>query len=905
MVHIFRLKIISVNYMKIVSIIVLLFIVRIDILAQNKIDTKGLRQGKWVEYYQDGKIKSNGYYRDGIKDSKWIFFDSNGHETKKEYYNGIEIKEKDSLSSIFQNIINSLNFTWNIFFGLITLLLGLITLLFGNNIYLRIKQWEKIRFSEKCRLSTFFTSNEIKNAVQYFVPTKCQNIDPAREAEPGNTSAFATKEDLIPFFINNVFKDIGSDDKYYLVLADSGMGKTTFLINLYIQYSKKRFLKKYRIKIIPLGYSFSDDEIDQINSDDHSSTILLLDAFDEDSKAVLNYEIRMMTLLQKTNKFFKVIFTCRTQFFPNQEDEPKETGIQKFGGEGGEYIFHKVYLSPFDDKDIKRYIRNKFSVLHFIKRKKSFKIVKQTSHLTVRPMLLNYIDDIIGESSKYEYQYNIYESLVEKWIKRESEKYRGDKDKFKKDLYRFSCIIALDIYNNRENRGGLFIDNYNIQLFAQQNRISLTDIEMKSRSLLNRDARGNYKFSHKSILEFFLFKEAIENKSFGYNLKYDGFDQLGTFLLEYYTPTMQKYIQSVYINGKNITIQKLNFSQIRNVQKLEINDYSCCSGYRINIINRLEYKSALLTKEKTFNLQILYLFINLQKLSIRNVQVIKFINLNFLKNIDEIHIESTNCNSITFLKGMNNLKNLYISGTQINDVSALNGIINLESLSIDSNKINDIKILNELKELICLKLYGKNIRYLASIRNLTKLELLIINDTSVSDINALKGLKNLKILKLINNNINNIIPLSYLNQLEKLCLISDNLANISSIGKLQNLKYLKLKSNYINDISILGNLSNLEYLELTGFKTTDISPLGQLTNLRYLFLSKANISDLSPLENLNNLEVLSLIDVEVPDYSPIKNIKNLRKYNINKSVFDLKENITEIPRLTIDIGDVT
>src|SRR5690606_10821603 len=90
-----------------------------------------------------------------------------------------------------------------------------------------------------------------------------------------------------------------------------------------------------KIKYIPLGHKDPIMEINKINDDARYSTILLLDAFDEDSKAVLNYKSRLTEILEATEQFKEIIITCRTQFFPNQLEEPFNTGLMKYGGGKG------------------------------------------------------------------------------------------------------------------------------------------------------------------------------------------------------------------------------------------------------------------------------------------------------------------------------------------------------------------------------------------------------------------------------------------------------------------------------------------------------------------------------------------------------------------------------------------
>ena len=87
--------------------------------------------------------------------------------------------------------------------------------------------------------------------------------------------------------------------------ADSGMGKTTFMINLYIRY-KNAFRSpyappKYDIKLFPLGYPNILEDIEKVKDKEN-------------------------TILSKVHKFREIVMTCRTQFFPSEKEEPDRTG---------------------------------------------------------------------------------------------------------------------------------------------------------------------------------------------------------------------------------------------------------------------------------------------------------------------------------------------------------------------------------------------------------------------------------------------------------------------------------------------------------------------------------------------------------------------------------------------------
>jgi len=371
------------------------------------------------------------------------------------------------------------------------------------------------------RLKPYFTRHEIRGAIDNYIPTQCQNVDPSKQEEPTFVHAFATREKLVPFFIKKVFRE-KKEDKYYLVLADSGMGKTTFMINLFLTYMRKRF-KSYHMALLPLGHPKTDERIDAIGN--KTGTILLLDAFDEDIAAGKDYKSRMDTIIDKTSDFQTVIITSRTQFFPSDPTIPEETGLYKFGGAKGVQKFYRLYVSPFNRKDINRYLRRKYPVYLWFKRRKARAIVDKSPNLMVRPMLLAYIEDLLKRPEPYKHTYEIYEEMVRRWIDRELVKDKGE-------LRKFSEAIALDMYNNRQERGGLFIGGDKIGQFAQEHGIRLEEMEMRSRSLLNRNAEGKYKFAHKSILEYLLSLELLRNPSFRRAFNFDNMEQTRYFYKE-------------------------------------------------------------------------------------------------------------------------------------------------------------------------------------------------------------------------------------------------------------------------------------------------------------------------------------------------------------------------------------
>ena len=121
-------------------------------------------------------------------------------------------------------------------------------------------------------------------------------------------------------------------------------------------------------------------------------------------------------------------------------------------------------------------------------------------------MLLTHIDVLIKEQKEIKYSCQLYEEMIEKWIEREANKV----EKIEKEALRnFSDQLAMDLFLNRKDRGSEKIPKDELSTLAQQWQIPLDDWQLTGRSLLNRDAVGNYKFAHRSIMEYLFVKHFL------------------------------------------------------------------------------------------------------------------------------------------------------------------------------------------------------------------------------------------------------------------------------------------------------------------------------------------------------------------------------------------------------------
>ena len=413
--------------------------------------------------------------------------------------------------------------------------------------------FQKFRaFKTSRSLFPYYTDRQIEETQKKYIRTKCQNIDPANEVSLKQSFAFATREDLLNFFLKKVFKVNENENRFYLILADSGMGKTTFLLSLYMRFNSIFYINfhKKKIKLLPLGESFETTSSNIKSITDPHKTILLLDGFDElptfDNANIKN---KFNEIFELVKDFSTVLISCRTHFFSSENEEPYELNIKKFNTNGnGYHTIKKIYISPFDESDIKKYINKTFPFYEISNKRRAIEAVHKTNDLMARPMLLSYIKDIITLNDTYlTTNFDIYESLIYNWIQREANKYPLDKLlEFKLNLVYFSYAVSDYIYKNYE-RNGLYIPIEEAQKISASYSIDLNEIEIKSRSLLNRNSKGDYKFSHKSIYEFFLAYIGyttrvvnFEKNKIKYNL--ENYDVAKNFIEEIVDSKRQKFL---------------------------------------------------------------------------------------------------------------------------------------------------------------------------------------------------------------------------------------------------------------------------------------------------------------------------------------------------------------------------
>lgn len=338
-----------------------------------------------------------------------------------------------------------------------------------------------------------YTAEDLVEATTNYVEPDLQESDPGAKSEKHIKRHHAFK-----YFEKLTSKP--SRHKYWIVLADTGMGKTAFLLNCYVRFVWKFIsLRKCQLFLFHLGRKNIDSQIAAIEQ--KANTILLLDALDEDTKAVKNHRARLESLSPVLQEFRQVIITCRTQFFGSDEEIPIETADVKLGvvpiTDSKAHKFSKVYLAPFSERQVKRYLRRRFRIWRLKERRMALRIVAKIPDLTARPLILTFIDYLLDSAGEWHYAADIYEELVKHWLIREASHIRPD------DLLKFSEVLAVEIFIHRQSRGSEEVSQEELSdIFAKLRIPPPHQNVYRRRSLLTRTPDGKVRFAHRSLMEY-------------------------------------------------------------------------------------------------------------------------------------------------------------------------------------------------------------------------------------------------------------------------------------------------------------------------------------------------------------------------------------------------------------------
>lgn len=335
-------------------------------------------------------------------------------------------------------------------------------------------------------LTPFYTAEQIKKALSAYVAARF------RYTEGGEIM----RENLISYFVEEVFNKKHFEYNYFMILGQPGMGKTSFFINLFWTYRYQLLKKDFKIKLIALNHFGSLEAIQ--NTPNPHQTVLLLDGLDEDYLAIQNYKARLDELIQHTQKFAKVIISCRTGFLPIELERPTVNKAIAFVGDNSYQLMGKIYIDPFDETDVFTYVKKRLNLLEIKKRVQAQGLHLNMPYLFSRPLFLNYSSYLLdGGTIKFEYTYQVFEEIIHRLIAKDHIKNQNVEER--KRIYEFWIEVAWDIYANWEERKDLWIDEETLNVYKSQYQIEgLSD----KKSLLRKHHQGYFCFEHPAFIGF-------------------------------------------------------------------------------------------------------------------------------------------------------------------------------------------------------------------------------------------------------------------------------------------------------------------------------------------------------------------------------------------------------------------
>ncbi|HMR18461.1 MAG TPA: hypothetical protein PKA53_04105, partial [Sphingobacterium sp.] len=406
----------------------------------------------------------------------------------------------------------------------------------------------------KIKISDYFRDTEtpLRSYTEYFIPNHL------RIEEAGEMCSDNSINDLIKQELNK------KGAKLYLLEASTGVGKTTYMVNLFLTLTKQidplAYLQLTANKkgigywCIWLGLHvwsailgllsifgknktahvilvrFNDLIADEknllqtyIDKKKASNTTVLIDAMDEYSPIVGSSDTEYWdkfkkdweTIAEALTHFKTSVISLREQFL-----KEKETTI-------GTIPCYRIKLLPFKKSQVDRYnaqrYENNVKVKHFFDRidllqeDKDNKLPSKSQTIHNIPLILSRAEDIVAhreEILKDDYSYYaILKVIVKEWLNREREKNNITKSIDKDNIEIFCQTIAYKLATQDSFSAGIPED-------------ALTDMDIskdlrerifgnRERTLLHRNKEVyssqniktevyHYRFVHRAFLEFFL-----------------------------------------------------------------------------------------------------------------------------------------------------------------------------------------------------------------------------------------------------------------------------------------------------------------------------------------------------------------------------------------------------------------
>ena len=247
--------------------------------------------------------------------------------------------------------------------------------------------------------------------------------------------------------------------------------------------------------------------------------VFLFDGFDEMATQASREETlgNFRELLRATDGKAKVVITSRTHYFNDQDEVHRlmEQGAGALSSEGTElYKLLKerrgagvAFVSDFTRPQVAEFVAKAAGarapeVMEVVDRLPGLK------EIATRPVWLDMIVKTVPELSKSDRPIkvaNLYEAYTEEWMRRQDWRLRLTRDGRRTLVQELAARLwetdgARLHYRELANVLAVLVKDR----ITTDRDLEIADTEVRAASFLTRDAKGNYGFSHRSFLEFFV-----------------------------------------------------------------------------------------------------------------------------------------------------------------------------------------------------------------------------------------------------------------------------------------------------------------------------------------------------------------------------------------------------------------
>ncbi len=238
----------------------------------------------------------------------------------------------------------------------------------------------------------------IKNATKYFVP----NHIAADDSKKFKKTLLFYGSKGHKEFVKRVLR--GKQQERILLVAHSGVGKSTYLANIFNYYQKRYRWRPFRPKLV-FAHIHNSDFDKALTKLANKNSIILLDGLDEfvpgsglrTSTEFWTAIINRWNYISKSLNYAKVIITVREQFLQTS----KESG-DFFNLNIGQQAGKHYHLQPFRGDQIEQYLQKKYKPSLSIWKKITQKLFRKKA---LKPLItyeqaLDMVDKINGKPLK-------------------------------------------------------------------------------------------------------------------------------------------------------------------------------------------------------------------------------------------------------------------------------------------------------------------------------------------------------------------------------------------------------------------------------------------------------------------------------------------------------------------------